>query len=88
MSWFDGMTPEDLPGDLQLVARECGMDVAFKLAEKLGGIHIYIRPLKSLLVKKKKEFVIKNFNGANHKELAVAIGCTERYIYQIMGSKE
>ncbi len=88
MNWFDGMDPEDLQGDLQLVARECGMEVALSLAEKLGSIHIYVRPLDALISARKKEFIRKNFTGANHKELAIAVGWSERYIYEILAEKK
>lgn len=84
MNWFEILKPEELPGDLQLVARECGLDVALKLAEKLGGINIYVSPLKSVLKKRKKEFIRENFNGANCKELAVLTGYSEMQVYRIL----
>lgn len=84
MKWLDGLKPEDLPGDLQLVAHECGLDVAIKLAEKMGGVGIYIRPVDSLIAKKKEEYIKKHFNGANHKELAIATGLSERWVYEIL----
>lgn len=82
--WFEGMKPEDLEGDLQLVARECGMAVALLLAEKLPGVQIYVRGQNGLVTKKKEEYVIKNFDGGNHKELAVATGYSERWVYEIL----
>ncbi len=88
MNWFDGMKPEELPGDLQLVARECGMEVALKLAERMGGVGIYVRPLDSLISSKKKEFVRRHFDGANHKELAITVHWSERYIYEILAEKK
>ncbi len=84
MNWYDGMTADDLPGDLRLVARECGVNIAIALAEKLGGINIYIRPLKSLESVRKKEFIAKHFDGTNHKELAIATGYCEQQIYRIL----
>ena len=82
------MKPEELPGDLQLVARECGMDVAIRLGAKLSSISIYIRSIDSLVSARKKDFVRKNFNGSNHKELAIAVQWSERYIYNILAEKK
>ena len=82
--WHDGLAPDDLPGDLHLVATECGMDVAVALAEKMGGVQIYITRADGLVSDKKKEYIIANFNGRNHKELAIATGWSERYIYVII----
>ncbi len=82
--WFEGMRPEDLPGDLELVARECGMEVALSLAEKMGSVSIYIRPLDGLISRKKEDYILRNFDGSNHKELAIATGYSERWVYEIL----
>ncbi len=84
MGWLETIKPEDLPGDLQLVASECGVDLAINLAEKMGGSKIYVNPLESVLAAKKKEFVLKNFTGDNVKQLAVATRYTEQSIYRIL----
>ena len=84
MEWIKELKPDDLPGDLQLVAQECGMDVAIRLAEKMGSISIYIRPIDSLIAQKKEEYIKKHFNGSNHKELAIATGYSERWVYEVL----
>lgn len=84
MEWIKELKPEDLPGDLHLVAQECGIEVAIRLAEKMGSISIYIRPIDSLISQKKEEYIKKHFNGSNHKELAIATGYSERWIYEIL----
>lgn len=82
--WIAELKPEELPGDLQLVAQECGIDVAIRLAEKMGGVSIYIRPIDSLLAQKKEAYIIKHFNGSNHKELAIATRYSERWVYEVL----
>ena len=84
MKWLEGLKPEDLPGDLQLVANECGIDIAIRLAEKMGSVSIYIRPIDSLIAAKKEDYIVKKFNGINHKELAIATGYSERWVYEIL----
>lgn len=82
--WIKELKPDDLPGDLQLVAQECGMEVAITLAEKLGSIAIYIRPIDRLMSKQKAKYIKEHFNGNNHKELAIATGYSERWVYEIL----
>lgn len=84
MEWIKDLKPEDLPGDLQLVAIHCGMDVAIKLAEKMGSIRIYIRPIDGIVSEKKREYVVKYFTGNNHKELAIVVGSSEEWIYRVI----
>ena len=86
--WFDDIKPEDLPGDLQLVAQECGMEVALSLAENMGSVQIYVRPLNGLISKKKEEHILQHFDGSNHKELAIATGYSERWVYEILNRKK
>jgi len=57
MNWYDGVTPDDLPGDLGLVAQECGVETAIRMAEALGGMKIYILKPESVLMPLKKAFI-------------------------------
>ncbi len=84
MNWLDGLKPEDIKGDLGIIAQRCGMEVAIMLSRELGGINVYIGQLKSLEAVKKKEYILANFDGQNYKELALATGYTEEQIYRIV----
>lgn len=84
MEWTKELKAEDLPGDLQLVAQECGIEVAVRLSEKMGSVSIYIRPIGALIARKKEEYIVRHFNGSNHKELAIATGYSERWVYEIL----
>ncbi len=86
--WFDGMKPEDLPGDMAMVAGLCGIETAILLAEKLPSQPIYILRMDSILEKKRKEYVLANFNSKNHKELALAVGVSLRTIYRWLDEKK
>lgn len=88
MKWTEDLKADDLPGDLQLVAQQCGIDVAVCLAEKMGSVSIYIRPVDGLVATKKEAYIRKHFNGGNHKELAIATGYSERWVYKILEGKK
>ena len=83
-SWANGLTPDDFPGDLKLVATECGVDVAILMADKLGGLNLYVRNADSLFKDRKEEYIIKNSNGANVKQLAIDTNWSERQIRKVL----
>lgn len=85
-NWLNDVQIHDLPNrDMQLVAEQCGIDIALLLIERLGGLCLYI-PQKgdSLLMKK---YILRNYDGTNAKDLALELGTTERYIYKVMAEK-
>ncbi|MDA8155583.1 MAG: hypothetical protein M0Z52_03885 [Actinomycetota bacterium] len=86
--WFEGMKAEDLPGDMAMIAEMCGMEVAILLSEKLPKQAVYIRPMDSVLEKKRKEYVLANFKGNNHAELALVVGVAKRTIYRWLDEKK
>ena len=69
---------EDMPSDdMRLVAESCGLDVALRLMQGVGGMSIYVpkNPFVILL-----ERIIRQNEEINYKELAMATGMTERYV--------
>ncbi len=83
-TWVDMLKPEELPGDLQLVAEACGMDVAIRLAENLNSMQLYISSIDRLISKKKQEYIIENFTGSNHKQLALETRYSLKWVYKIL----
>lgn len=82
--WVKEIAIEDLPLSYQEVARVIGVENTVKLSEYLGGLAFYFPKIETLLSKKKEDYIRKNFNGNNHKELAQATGYSERWIYAIL----
>ncbi|ODA43625.1 hypothetical protein THER_1664 [Thermodesulfovibrio sp. N1] len=86
MDWLRELSEEELSGllygDLSLIYSLCGIDTLIKVCENLMGMNLYIssKPIKDAV----KLYVRKNFNGHNHKELAVKLGVSQRYIYDII----
>lgn len=89
--WVSRILPEvtlgDLPESYQEIARIVGVESAVRLSEHLGGIAFYFPQLDTMLRKKRDARIRKEFNGANHKDLARKYGLTERWIREIVDSR-
>ena len=85
MTWKDDLKIEDLKdGDFKLLASLVGMKRAMDIVHSLGGLQLYIPKYETLYMTKKKQYIIDNFNGSNHKELAQATGLSQRAIYDAL----
>ena len=81
-NWIKDITIDDMPNtDMRLVAEACGIDVAVKLLEEMGGIQLSIpkNGFKKVIAK----CICDNYNGRNAKELALKCNVTERYVYKL-----
>jgi len=89
--WISRILPEltidDLPESYREVARLIGVENAVRLSEHLGGLVFYFPQLDGMLRKKRDARIKKEFNGANHKDLARKYGLTERWIREIVDNK-
>ena len=81
------ITIEDLPESYREIAGIVGVENAVKLSEYLGGLVFYFPQLEGMLRRKRDARIKKEFNGANHKDLARKYGLTERWIREIVDSK-
>lgn len=90
MDWLRELSKEELEevlfGDLRLIYMLCGVDALVKICENLMGLNLYIssKPIKDAM----KVYVKKNFKGYNHKELAITLGVSERYIYKVLREED
>jgi len=78
------ITPEDLDGDVGLVAEECGMDVAVQLVAAMGGTKLSVP--KSAFKRAAVRYIRARYNGTNAKILAMATGMTERFVYDVVST--
>ena len=76
------VAPEDLTGDLALVAQECGMDTALKLWDGMKGTVVSVP--KNGLRRAVERYVRTYYTGRNASELAVRCGISERQVYAIL----
>jgi|GEM_PF-2320959 len=78
------VTPEDLDGDIGLVAEQCGVEVAVRLVMRVGGTQLSIP--KYALKRAAIRFIRAHYDGTNVKTLALATGMTERFVYDAVAS--
>lgn len=81
------ITTECLPENYQEIARIAGVDAAVKLSQYLGGSRFYYPKIDSLIRKKRDERIRREFDGANHRELARRYDLTETRIRDIVQRK-
>ena len=81
------ITVECLPENYQEIARIAGVDAAVKLSQYLGGSRLYYPKIDSLIRKKRDERIRREFDGANHRELARRYDLTETRIRDIVQRK-
>lgn len=83
-NWIDEIAIDDLPEEYKMIAEIIGLENTLKLAEHVGGLQFYFRKLDAFIARKKKEYILKNFNGNNHMELAKATNYSLQWVYQIL----
>jgi hypothetical protein len=78
------VTPEDLGGDIGLVAEQCGVDVAVQLVQRMGGTQISVPKyaLKAAAIR----YIRDHYDGTNAKLLVLATGMTERFVYDALAT--
>jgi hypothetical protein len=81
-SWREKVRPDDLPGDLALVAQELGTETAIRLAERFGGVHLYIVQAGSVLYAAKARWVLDH-PEIPPRDAALATGLSERQVYRL-----
>lgn len=84
MNWTEEIQIKDLPENYQEMAELIGIENTMRLAEYFGKQGFYFKSLEEIIRKKKREYIIKNFKGGNHKELARATGYSEQWVYEIL----
>ena len=87
MNWLDNLTVDDLPEPYQEVAIIVGVEKTLKLAEHFGKQQIYFKSLKDIIAERKRRYIIDNFKGANHTELARVTDYSVQYVYEILAEE-
>lgn len=76
------MMPE---GMYREIAEEIGVLNFLKIARLVGGTTFYIPKAESLMRPVRDKHIKRDFNGYNHKDLAIKYDVTERWVRQICG---
>lgn len=77
---FELFAEDDLPNDdMRLIADLLGLEAAFLMILKLGGIQLIVP--KSGLKKLAKKYIKAKFDGSNVKSLAIKCGVSTTFAY-------
>lgn len=87
LDWMKEVDYKDLlTEDCRLILGHCGEDTLFKMLESLAGLHLFIstKPIKEA----QKIYIKKHYNGQNIKQLAIKLGASERFVYQVIKDRK
>ncbi len=78
---IEQLSIEDMPSDdMRLLAKYCGVDVAVKVMQNMGGLGIYVPKNPFPLI---VERILRTERNPNFKEIATTCNVTERYVRKI-----
>jgi Mor family transcriptional regulator len=84
MDWKDYVVVEELPEQYQEAIRVIGLEATLKLCEAFPGVPLYFKSPHRLLLSAKKRYVKKNFDGRNHRKLALTTGLPLAMVYDVL----
>jgi Mor family transcriptional regulator len=86
LAWVAGAEIADLlQGDLKMIDDYCGREVLISLLENFGSMTLYIS--QKPLTEARRRYVRAHYDGGNVKELCRTLGCSERFIYEVLAEK-
>ena len=74
----------DLPPQFENIAMRIGIDITKVLFEEFWGTSVYFPTEKMIYKEARDREIISEYNGFNHKELAVKFNMSESYIRAII----
>lgn len=81
------MPLEELPYPYYDIALELGTEAAAEILNMFGGLQIYFADFNKVTGNYRRQRIIEESNGFNHKELARKYGYTVRWIYKVLESE-
>jgi Mor family transcriptional regulator len=75
-----------LDRDAKMVFEYCGLEVLMELLRHLPSIQLYISTAP--LERAKALYILENFEGNNHKQLAAKLRCSLKYVYQVLKAEQ
>lgn len=74
----------DLPPQFENIANRLGIEKAKCLFEEFGGTSVYFPTEKMIYKEARDREIISDYNGFNHKELAIKYNMSESYVRAII----
>ena len=84
MEWLTAIKIEELPKQYREMAEIIGVENTIRLAEYFGKTPVYFPSIDPVIREKKKQYIIENFRGDNHYELARATEYSLVWVYDIL----
>lgn len=83
--YFSEIKPgKPLDADYQLMIQLIGHDNTLKLEKTFRGELMHLNGLDNVIREKKHEYIVRNFKGNNHRELAIATDLSVEHVYKII----
>lgn len=81
------LTPEQLAEPYRKIADSIGVENTIQLAAMFQGTPIYFPKFDGSIYELRNKRIRDEFNGSNHKELALKYDLTERWVYAIVSQE-
>lgn len=78
------ITIDDLDGDQRELAEVIGLEAYLKLVENRGGTTVYVAKQDKLLALKRNAGIVRDFNGYNHRYLALKYNVSDRTVREVL----
>ncbi|MDK2587352.1 Mor transcription activator family protein [Romboutsia sedimentorum] len=78
----------DLPPQFENIAQELGIERAKLLFKEFGGTSVYFPTEKMIYKEARDREIIADYNGFNHKELAIKYNMSESYVRSIINKQK
>ena len=78
----------DLPPQFENIAQELGIERAKLLFKEFGGTYVYFPTEKMIYKGVRDREIMAEYNGFNHKELAIKYNMSESYIRSIINKQK
>lgn len=85
--WLEYVDPEQLNEDYNLMVRSIGLEATIKLAFAMPSIHVYFKRPELVFKDAITKHIVKHFNGANHRQLALQCRVSERFVYDVIAAQ-
>jgi Mor family transcriptional regulator len=80
--------PEQLPWDYQELLQIVGLEKTMEIADRVGGTHLYMEKLDTILMPAKRAYVLDQFKKAegqcNVRQIARDIDLSQETVYEIL----
>ncbi len=80
---LNNIRSDELPEPYSTISAKIGIKNTLALAEIVGGTYIYFPKVDTITRPHRNKDIREEFNGYNHRELAIKYNLTERWIKEI-----